>query len=164
MGRLGEEVKNVEKLRCVLRKIGCFEPPPPSFLAAYPGAPVLAIVAGTKPASTSISLAPFEPEQRQGSDQPATGDVSNDSQQDRGVSDPAMAGIALTTSLGTTSSNAVAGIPRAYNIRAAEGQAQEAVESLRFHLAALQRAVDQAHINMSATSQEFSSLLKKVTG
>lgn len=162
MGRLGEEVKNVEKLRCVLRRIGCFKPPPPSFLAAYKGAPIPAVVLATQPASESMPLAPFNTEHEQGSDSPTTGETGNDSQQDRGVSGSAVADMS-PTSPGTTSSNAAAGIPQAYNFRAAESQAQEVVEGVRFHLAALRGAVDQAHINMGVASQEFGLLLKKVT-
>lgn len=162
MGRLGEEVKSVEKLRCVLRRIGCFKPLPPSFLASYTGVPVPAVVLATQPASESMPSAPFNTEHGQGNDSPTTGEAGNDPQQDRGVSGSAVADIP-PTSPGTTNSNAAAGTPQAYNFRAAESQVQEVVEGVRFHLAALQRAVDQAHINMGVASQEFGLLLKKVT-
>lgn len=49
-----------------------------------------------------------------------------------------------------------------YSYRAAESQAQEAVEGLRFHLSALYRAVDLANSNMREARQEFGLLLQKV--
>lgn len=49
-----------------------------------------------------------------------------------------------------------------YNVRAMETQIQEAVAGLRFNLSALQRAVNEAHINMRRASQEFALLLRRV--
>lgn len=51
----------------------------------------------------------------------------------------------------------------AYNPRAVESKVDEAVEGLKFHLSALYRAVDAAHISLRDASHEFGLLLQKVS-
>lgn len=143
--QLRDELKKLQELGLLLKTIGCFQP-----------RPLLLSVARARSSVTSTDL--------EGSSRDATvgGEKENHT---------------ITRDLASTRPEEVTATSRVapavngpggsehgalIDFRPMENQVQEALKSLEFHLAVLQRSVDQAHINMRVASQEFSSLLKKV--
>lgn len=173
LGQLRDEVKKLQELGLLLKRIGCFDPRLGLSSKVKPRSVVFAAntggtsAAGTASAGSTSGAAPPPPL----SPSKATQDIGAENEA-VAVADTAGAQDEPSVSAGgdNVDSRAVPVDGRGvcenggvYDVRAMENQTQEAVESLEFHLTVLQRSVDQAHINMRIASQEFSSLLHKVS-
>lgn len=161
LGRLTDEVNYVDKLVMFLEEIRCFDSNPHSTTAS---ARVRQESPSTRPASTNFlqdESASFPLEQVREKafcvDKRGAAGISP------GESNP-------STAEGVASQAAVDSIGCGGNSmengssfgEITSPQMQEAIDSLRFHLLVLQRAVDKAHVELRAAGREFASLLMKV--
>lgn len=171
--QLREEVKKLNELGSLLKNIGCFRPRPslPSVARPRSSASPTNSDGPSVPMPTSMGERPPQSMSVMATRHPEN--VGGDHENQAITSDPAgtrqdeeMAangdknvtfGVSTADSDRRTSEQG-----ESIDFRLVEHQVQEGLESLEFHLAVLQRSVDQAHINMRIASQEFSSLLKKV--
>lgn len=174
--QLRDEVQKLQELGTLLKKIGCFDawPSPRSAVKtgsrvvpanvdglSMPLSPPLVVNASKTAAITEFSPTKTSRGDGNGNDATPTNDVGGSEQQtdpppDDGGKNNGSRGLAGKT-CGFFDDKG------GYDFRAVENQTREATESLGYHLVVLQRSVDQAHINMRIASQEFSSLLRKVT-
>lgn len=178
LGRLSEEVKNVEALGDLLRDIGCFDPPPspvtpsPIETLQYPSTDPLAQDVAVVKVEGGRTVQIFGEEKHRGSrgvvDDPRPNEEGPElvgiASPDK-TSEPAGTSVDDSTEKRTSNGDeeridttSVA----SFSFRSAESQRQEAVEGLRFHLSALYRAVDLANSNMRDARQDFGVLLHKV--
>lgn len=164
IGPLGEEVKNVQRLVLLLREIGCFTPPPSTRTA----------VGSSQHGDSSlpVSMQPVHGAGTSAADNPvsSTALISKNTALSTGPGEGVKPTCGVNGANGELPTSTAGGsqaqgggcATESYNLRAAESQALEAVEGLRFHLSALRGAVDNAHINMRVAGQQFALLLKKV--
>lgn len=167
--QLRDEVKKLQELGLLLKRIGCFRLRPMLPSAARPQSRAFPTN------STGSPMPPLSPTIEQPSESMMAAAVSSPEPAAGGGKEGDLAGICQdeTTSTRTDKNVAFAVSPAddgrggsehgaPIDFRVLENQVQEGLESIVFHQAILQRSVDQAHINMRSASQEFSSLLKKV--
>lgn len=173
--QLRGEVQKLQELGFLLKSIGCFRPRPvlPSVVRPRSSAVPTNPDGASLPLSSPMGEHPSKSMAAVAVSTPPETTVGGGNENHTITSD--LAGTRQDEATATsTDKNVTFGAPSADNdrdsrdhraaidFRAVESQVQEGLESLEFHLAVLQRSVDQAHINMRIASQEFSSLLKKV--
>lgn len=161
--RLTEEVNYVDKLVMFLEEIGCFDSNPhpttasdrvrQEFPSKRPASSIL-------PQDGSVSC-PLE----QVREQPCCVDKRDAAGYSPGGSNPSTAeGIASRAAGDSMGCGGNIMEKRSSFGKITSPQMQEAIEGLRFHLVALQRAVDQANVDLLVASREFATLLMKVGG
>ena len=163
----------LQDLGLLLKNIGCFRPRPsltPSVVRPRSSAATtspsgssvpLSSPMGEQPSQPMTAAAALPPENTiEDEDHAITGDVAGPEQDETAAAQ----GDKNVTFRACPADSAVSDSDHetSLDFRQVENQVQEGLESLEFHLAVLQRSVDQAHINMRIASQEFASLLKKV--
>lgn len=174
--QLRDEVQKLQELGILLKKIGCFDACPSPRWAVKTGSGVVPANGDgssmplspplVRTASKPAEIMAFSPTKTSrgdgnGNDATPTNDVAGSEQQ---TDPPPDDGDKYNDSRGPAGKACGFFDDRGgYDFRAVENQTREATENVGYHLVVLQRSVDQAHINMRIASQEFSSLLRKVS-